>query len=270
MEIDFDTMLKYAINACLIGGFEILDVFYNQDIILDFKADESPVTSADRKSHEKILEILKPSNLPILSEEGEIPSYEVRKNWELYWLIDPLDGTKEFLNRNGEFTVNVALIYKQKPILGVIYVPMSDELFWGDIKNGAYKNVLKQHYYNVIQFLIEDAVKLPNCKPNTEIVVVKSRSHKSLTNQDFIKNLKIDASCIEVIECGSSLKFCLIAEGKANMYPRFSPTMEWDIAAGHAIAEAAGAKIINADTKGEVIYNKEDLHSPNFIVTFNE
>ncbi len=259
-------LLNIAINAAIEAGNEILKVYNTDDFDVEFKKDDSPLTKADKQSHNKIMEFLSQTNLPVLSEEGNIPNYEIRKNWTKFWCIDPLDGTKEFIKRNGDFTVNIALIENGKAVMGVIFVPVKSELYFGDLINGARKieNVKKDYTVNDI---LEKSQKLPINYKRNSYVVVASRSHMNKETEEFITKLKKEHKNIEIISRGSSLKLCMVAEGKADIYPRFAPTMEWDTAAGSAIVNAAGFKVVKAkEPESELVYNKENLLNPWFIV----
>ena len=202
-----------------------------------------------------ICDLLSESGIPILSEEGKEIPYKERKNWHRLWIVDPLDGTKEFIKRNGEFTVNIALIENGKPILGVIYVPVKDQLYTGAIGIGAQK----KENGKVIQMPIEQEKR--------KYRAVGSRSHMSVETEKFFDDLKTRHGEVEIVSMGSSLKICLVAEGTADVYPRFAPTMEWDTAAGHAIAGAAGKSLIDVKTNREMVYNREDLLNNWFVVS---
>ena len=253
------------------AGKAILDV-YQSDFAIEHKEDRSPLTLADRRSHEVITESiarLREMQIPVLSEEGKNIPYEERRSWDLFWLVDPLDGTKEFIKRNGEFTVNIALIQKGRPVLGVIYIPVMDIFYFGSGGLGSYcldnATVLSA---GSLEEILNSASKLPLVMRQAPCVtVVGSRSHMSVETEHFINDLKARHGEIEVISAGSSLKFCLIAEGKADIYPRFAPTMEWDTAAGQAIVEQAGGTVLTADAGGPLRYNKESLLNPWFIAT---
>lgn len=258
-------LLDTAIKASLHAGKAILEV-YQTEFGVEFKDDNSPLTLADQRSHQIISKSLSETGLPLLSEEGVNIEYAVRKNWNLFWLIDPLDGTKEFVKRNGDFTVNIALIDNNLPELGVIYVPVTDELFYGNKQNGAFK-VDKASSFGNIETLKKAATKLP--LKNSFPVVVASRSHLNVETTDFINKLKKTEPEIEILSRGSSLKICMVAENQQAVYPRFAPTMEWDTAAGHAILRAAGGKIVLAENnQEELIYNKENLLNPWFVALF--
>jgi len=257
-------LLKSAIAAAISGGTEILDI-YAQEFDVEFKEDKSPLTLADRNAHEAICKVLNATRLPILSEEGGNFPYEVRKDWKRFWLVDPLDGTKEFVNRNGEFTVNIALVVNQKALIGVILVPLSGLLYFASRSAGAFKIVLEgQDDFN-FEKLMKEAISLPLPDIPQSLKVVGSRSHLSKETSDFIQNLQKTEPNLEFVSVGSSLKLCLIAEGRAHIYPRFGPTMEWDTAAGQAIVEASGGKVVQAGSEEAVLYNKPDLLNPWFV-----
>ena len=245
---------------------------------ITYKDDDSPLTVADRRSHEIIHRALKLLGMPILSEEGRSIPYVERKKWEIFWLVDPLDGTKEFIKRNGEFTVNIALIQNGRPVMGVVYVPVKDELYFGTKEQGAYKidgfstcamnGAGKNGVIDGPDALFSVACKLPQHDPNKKVyVVVGSRSHATEELKSYIDELKTVHPDLEFISAGSSLKLCLVAEGKADEYPRLGPTMEWDTAAGQAVAESAGARVLEFESRRPLTYNKENLLNPWFIVT---
>jgi len=258
-------LLKKAIAASISAGAEIMDV-YNQDFDVDFKADKSPLTLADRRAHETICRSLHETGFPVLSEEGKDIPYETRKNWEKYWLVDPLDGTKEFVKRNGEFTVNIALVVGGKPEMGVIYVPVSRLLYFASPSAGAFKTSVPAENIQIDRILA-GASPLPLKSSPEKLTIVGSRSHMSPETNDFIDNLRKTTPEIEFISIGSSLKLCLVAEGKAHVYPRFGPTMEWDTAAGQAIVEKSGGVVMKTDGIDPVRYNKPDLLNPWFIAS---
>ena len=242
------------------AGNEIIKI-YQQDFEVDYKADNSPLTKADLKSNEIIIESLKDlyPEIPILSEENKEVPYNIRRNWEYFWLVDPLDGTKEFVKKNGEFTVNIALIHKDTPVLGVIYAPVLEVLYYAQKEKGAFK-----------QEKNKKPQRLPICREvnNDTLKVIVSKSHYSQETRDFVNNLKNKhEKTIEFIRIGSSLKLCLIAEGKADIYPRLAPTMEWDIAAGQAIVEESKGRITKYKTKESIKYNKQNLLNPYFVTT---
>lgn len=255
--------LIQIINAALKGGEEILEV-YNSDFAVETKEDKSPLTEADKRAHLAIMKSLEKTGLPVLSEEGEQMNYSERKDWKQFWMVDPLDGTKEFVKRNGEFTVNIALIEDGKATMGVIYVPVTKDLYFADTL--AYKIEGFSEPTISINNLLGRAEQLPLPQTRTNYVVVGSRSHMSDETEAFIAEQKENHNEVDILSKGSSLKLCMVAEGAADAYPRFAPTMEWDTAAGQAIANASGAKVINWETKQTMQYNKENLLNSWFLV----
>lgn len=237
------------------AGEAIMQI-YQKDFAVEYKADQSPLTEADKAAHDIIVVGLEQLGLavPILSEEGKHLPYEERKDWDYFWLVDPLDGTKEFVKKNGEFTVNIALIHKDTPVLGVVYAPALNQCYWAKQGEGAFK----------------DGRKLPlNAKQERKAyIIVASRSHMSDETQAFIDEIKTDKAK-ELVSIGSSLKICLVAEGEADIYPRLGPTMEWDTAAAHAIAKEAGMKLERfcfEQGYNPHLYNKPDLLNDWFVV----
>lgn len=258
-----------AIDAALQAGEKILSIYNDpaSDFQIERKADNSPLTIADRKAHETICDHLCNTPFPLLSEEGKHLPYAERQSWETLWIVDPLDGTKEFIKRNGEFTVNIALVHKSVPVMGVIYLPVKKELYFAEENLGAYKlaGIVAREKAS-LDDLIASAIRLPEKSLHDAFVIVASRSHLTPETEAYIEEMKKCHREVELISSGSSIKICLVAEGKADVYPRFAPTMEWDTAAGHAIARAAGMEIYQADKEEPLLYNKEDLLNPWFIV----
>ena len=251
--------LSSAIKASIEAGKKILEVYLSENFELEFKDDDSPLTKADLMSNDAILSILKSeSSIPILSEEGSKIDYSIRKDWKKLWIVDPLDGTKEFVKRNGEFTVNIALIENQIPVLGVIFVPVSGDLFFSEKNIGSFKINLTNYSFD-LEKLLENANKLPISNNKKKFTIVASRSHMSKETEQFILEKKKQYGAVELISSGSSIKLCMVAEGKANCYPRYAPTMEWDTAAGHAICLYAGYNVIDYITKKPIRYNRENL-----------
>lgn len=254
--MDYKALIEIAKEASLEAGKVILEVYNSDDFNVELKGDDSPLTRADKKAHDVIVSFLEKTELPILSEEGKDIPYEERKNWDDFWMVDPLDGTKEFIKRNGEFTVNIALIRNNRSIAGVVYVPVTKKFYWainGEgafVKNGEAISQLKSNKISLDQ---------PGLK------IVASRSHLNEETQEFFDSL-INP---EIVSMGSSLKLLAIAEGEADVYPRFAPTMEWDTAAAHAIVQESGAKVLHKHQKEAIIYNKENLLNPHFIVMNN-
>ncbi len=259
--------LRIAIQAALEGGAEIMKIYQN-DFDVEFKEDNSPLTLADQKCNDVINSYLEGTEYPIISEENKQNTFDERKAWEICWIVDPLDGTKEFVKRNGEFTVNIALVKNGKPLLGVIYVPDSKILYYADVIAGkTYKSFLDEHDENIEHIVKKSSLIRPGQNSNSNIKVVGSRSHMSVETEEYVDSLKSSYDNVEIVSKGSSLKFCLVAEGNADVYPRFAPTMEWDTAAGQAICEAVGLKVISKETNEPLLYNKENLLNPWFLVS---
>jgi 3'(2'), 5'-bisphosphate nucleotidase len=267
MERSQEQLLK-AVQAAFEGGMSIMNVYRKKDFKTELKKDLSPVTEADHAAQRIITGQLEPTAIPILSEEGKEIPYEVRKQWKKFWLVDPLDGTKEFIRRNDEFTVNIALIEGQAPALGVIYAPCQDIMYFASDLLGAYRitgYTEKDVSIQNLQDLMGHAEKLPGKIPRRPYTAIASRSHRNEQTDLFIKGLQKDHPGLRFVSTGSSLKFCFMAEGKADIYPRFGPTMEWDTAAGHAIARASGCSVKIHDRDDDLYYNKEELLNPWFI-----
>ncbi len=264
---NYCSLLQTAIKASISAGIEILKIYGSNDFDVQLKSDDSPLTKADLASNNEIKKYLESTSIPVLSEEEKEIDFHIRKTWSGFWMVDPLDGTKEFIKKNGEFTVNIALIENNKPVIGVIYTPVTDELFFASPGIGSYKleNAKKQVDYEDFDNLISRSTKLPVLRNDNCFIAVGSRSHMSVEAEDYINSFKNKYDKIQILSKGSSLKLCLIAEGLAHVYPRFAPTMEWDIAAGHAIINGSGGIVIDAKTKTELQYNKENLLNPWFI-----
>ncbi len=261
--------LKIAIRAALKAGAAIMKV-YESDMQIEYKDDKSPLTQADKEANTVINSFLNETEHPIISEENKQVDYNIRKAWDTCWIVDPLDGTKEFIKRNGEFTVNIALVKKGAPLLSVIYVPDSKTLYFADIEEGAFKCILDDHNTVYSEIFKKSYQLKPENQDTNTIRIVGSRSHMNPETLKFIENLKENNKSIEIVSKGSSLKFCLLAEGKADVYPRFAPTMEWDTAAGQAICSAVGIDVISQETEQTLSYNKENLLNPWFVVAHNE
>ncbi|NRD23244.1 3'(2'),5'-bisphosphate nucleotidase CysQ [Winogradskyella litoriviva] len=260
-----DNNLKIAITAAIEAGKEILKIYHSEDFEVELKADKSPLTKADVASHNVIMTHLKSTNIPVLSEEGKSIAYNERKNWNKLWIVDPIDGTKEFIKRNGEFTVNIALIENQKTVAGVIYVPVLNDLYFSTIEIGAFKVKVNLEDYKTDN-LIRSGKKLPLEREDKTFTIVASRSHMSPETETYVNEKRIENGNINLISKGSSLKLCMVAEGQADCYPRFAPTMEWDTAAGQAICEHAGFEVIDWNTKEPILYNREELLNSWFLV----
>ncbi len=258
-------LLEIAIKASLEAGKRIMEIYENEDFEVDFKGDNSPLTKADLASHEIIMSYLQDTGIPVLSEEGKDLSYAERKDWKQLWIVDPIDGTKEFIKRNGEFTVNIALVEDQIPVLGVIYVPALKELYFADKNNGSYKldDIFE---FTSLEDITSKANKLPFNIKTESYTVVASKSHLSPETVEYIASLEREHGKVETISKGSSLKLCMVAEGVAQQYPRFAPTMEWDTAAGQAICAFAGKTVLDYKTKKEMLYNRKELLNNWFLV----
>ena len=256
--------LKIAIEASVKAGKKILEIYNSDDFIVEYKSDDSPLTLADKSSDEIIKNALKVSNIPILSEEGDALNYDKRKDLKHLWIVDPLDGTKEFIKKNDEFTVNIALVEYQRPTLGVIYAPALKVLYFSEENFGSYKLDLRKFISFDLDY--SKAISLPISQNETKYSVVTSRSHLDKETLSYIENLKNIRPNVESIAIGSSLKFCLLAEGSADSYPRFSPCMEWDTAAGQIICKEAGFELIDQITNTEMLYNRENLLNNSFVV----
>jgi len=252
--LNFNKVLEIAKEA----GDAIMNI-YNTDFEVEYKDDKSPLTAADKAANDVIIAGLKNLglNIPIISEETKALDYTERKNWTYCWIVDPLDGTKEFLKRNDEFTVNIALVNSGKLVAGVVYVPVTQEFYYAEPNGNA--------WYKKRDGLAETiSVKQPE---GDTVVIMGSRSHMNDDTQKFVEAQKKKFENVEFIAAGSSLKLCKVAQGVAHLYPRFAPTMEWDTAAGQAVVEAAGGKVLRHPEMIPLLYNKENLLNPYFLVS---
>lgn len=248
----YDTILSDVLKVADEASERVLHI-YQSDFKVSFKGDESPITAADIASHEVIVRGLRniSGDIPILSEEGQEIPWDERRHWRRFWLIDPVDGTREFTQRSGEFTVNIALIENGSPVLGVVTVPVSGEAYWGVVGEGAHKRDRAGHRQEIR--VIE---------PRKPLRVVASKNHLNEETRAFIDGMGEH----ELVQAGSSLKFCRIAEGRADVYPRLGPTCEWDTAAAQAVLVAAGGRVETLD--GESLrYGKQNLLNPHFIAS---
>ena len=251
--------LEQVIAIAKAAGVAIMHV-YSTDFSVVNKEDNSPLTQADLAAHHLIVSALSKltPHIPVLSEESEAIDYETRSTWQQYWLIDPLDGTREFVKRNGEFTVNIALIDGQKPVLGVVYAPVTDVLYFATLRHGAFKQIKSNPALQIHTRLLD--LKHP--------VVAGSRSHADQNMLRFMQNLKQRTGVTpELISMGSSLKICLVAEGLADVYPRLGPTSEWDTAAAHCVLQEAGGDIVNEAGLTLRYNSKRSLLNPFFFAT---
>lgn len=259
MEIDklFQTALKTAVNA----GNEVLKIYNNKEYNIQNKENNTPITDADLKSNNIIIKQLSSTNIPILSEEGDEKEWNIIRGEKYYWLIDPLDGTKEFINRNGEFTVNIALMENNSPIMGVIYTPVLNLLFGGVVNKGAWQwsNFEKE------SINIESGKKLPLKNNKDNFIILGSKSFRNPQTDELIEKIKSKNKFVELKRVGSSLKFCHIASGQADIYPRLDNIMQWDVAAGIAILLASGGGIINMTNQESKLFQNQDLIFEKFI-----
>lgn len=262
--MDFRTLIFTAAEAAVQAGKAIMEVYGSDCFEVEMKTDDSPLTLADRKSHSVIVDRLAATGIYIVSEEGKLSESVERLSHPLIWMTDPLDGTKEFIKRNGEFTVNIALIENGDPILGVVYLPVKRWLYVGARDYPSVKWVLNSH---TMPDQLKGGQKLPLAVHREKVRVVASRSHMNDQTRVFIRQTEEKYGEVELVAAGSSLKLCLVAEGTADLYPRIAPTMEWDTAAGDAICRFADCSVVDL-TKGIPLkYNKEDLLNPFFKVT---
>ncbi len=256
--IDPSTILEILDSASDV----ILEVYGKDDFNVETKDDSSPLTEADRRANEVIVAALHAAypEIPILSEESKEVPYETRRGWKQFWLVDPVDGTKEFIKRNGEFTVNIALVEDGVPVWGGVARPTEGTIFFGGPATGSFRRASDGSVTKL------DQSATPHYTALDQVTVVASRSHLTQEVTDLVEKLRADGKAVEFLSAGSSLKLCLVAEGKADVYPRFGPTMEWDTAAAHAVALGAGRQVNRADTGEPLAYNKENLLNPWFIV----
>jgi 3'(2'), 5'-bisphosphate nucleotidase len=275
MQHDLLPLVDAAIKAAFAAGRGILEV-YGTEFTSEQKADKSPLTEADKRAHAAIVSALADTGLPVLSEEGKESAMAERQGWERYWLVDPLDGTKEFIKRNGEFTVNIALMERDgqpagalgsaRPIAGVLFVPVKDTLYFSWQGGGAYRQSAATHSTGGAYERALSADRLPVQQPRSAFTIVASRSHPSPETEAYIARMEQEHGAVALTSMGSALKICLVAEGAADAYPRYAPTMEWDTAAGHAIANEAGKQLIDITTGAPMRYNKASLVNNWFIV----
>lgn len=268
--MDYTSLLEIAKTASIEAGLAILEVYNSDDKGVEKKEDDSPLTRADKNAHNVIEKHLLETQIPILSEEGASIPFEERKSWDSFWMVDPLDGTKEFIKRNGEFTVNIALIKDGKPVLGVVYVPVTEELYWGNVleekafkKTGNSASVeLSNKSHRSSRWSVTGGHRARmSGKDGAVVKIVCSRSHMNDETHLFMQQFE----GTEEVSMGSSLKFLKIAEGVADIYPRFGPTMEWDTAAAHGVLASCGYHIKEAEEYSELGYNKENLLNPHFV-----
>ncbi|MDA0728127.1 MAG: 3'(2'),5'-bisphosphate nucleotidase CysQ [Bacteroidetes bacterium] len=256
-------LTRCALEAALHAGRAIMEIYNSGDFGVESKSDNSPLTQADRAAHELIVERLRETGIPVLSEEGKHLPFNTRQTWSTLWIVDPVDGTKEFIKRNGEFTVNIALVEGGRPALGIVLAPALGEAYVGVVGEGAWKVRVDS---DVDQTW---ASRKPIPQPREvgrPFTVVASRSHMSPETEMYVDELRRVHGEVALISKGSSLKLCMVAEGVADAYPRFAPTMEWDTAAGQAVCEAAGFRVIDQRTGESMRYNREELLNAWFLV----
>lgn len=261
--MNLNLFYSLALEAAVEAGIAIKLIYQSKKYDIELKADDSPVTQADKTSSAIIAKYLGKTPYPVIDEECGLPDYSIRKGWKNLWLVDPMDGTREFISGNGEFTVNIALAEEGKSIFGVIYAPTTGLLYWGGKETGSYKleNIFE---WSGIENIKKQSILLQPKPYNGKLRVAASRSHLDAETKSTIERIQKKYGEIEYLSKGSSLKLCMIAEGTTDFYPRFSRTMEWDTAAGHAIVSGTGGILLQADTKKEVVYNKADLANPKF------
>lgn len=260
-----EEFLDLIINAALDAGKAILKVYTRRDFNVSLKEDKSPLTDADINSHNIIMKALKQTGIPVLSEEGADIPFGERKSWQKLWIVDPLDGTKEFVKRGGDFTVNIALVEDNYTSMGVVFAPWLGQLYYGS-SEGAFFYQLESGWENKDNsILVRQGERLPYKLPDT-YTVVASKSHFSEETKQFIDKVRKKVGNVDFSSIGSSLKMCLVAAGKAHLYPRIGPTMEWDTAAGQAVVEAAGGVLLDLDTKKRMKYNRQNLLNNYFLV----
>lgn len=263
MNINYQTAIEASIKAG-----EAIMLVYEKDFSVDYKDDASPLTEADSIANGIIVDFLSQTGIPVISEEIKQLPYEERKGWGKCWMVDPLDGTKEFIKKNGEFTVNIALVENGLPIFGVVYLPVMRVLYFGAADMGSFMYDFNNGDVANLADLKEASVKLPNGNRPEKFTIVASRSHMSPETETFISECKDKYGDVELVSKGSSIKLCLVAEGAAHVYPRIAPTMEWDTAAAHAVAKFAGCSVTDFYNKTELTYNKENLLNPYFLVAY--
>ena len=254
--------INVALEASLEAGRAIMDIYESDDVGVEYKEDASPLTRADRAAHHVILGHLEPTGIPVLSEEGKHMPFEDRSQWDELWIVDPVDGTKEFIKRNGEFTVNIALVRHGRVAGGVVFAPVLGRAYVGVVGEGAWRLDVSAD----VDAAWDSRVSLPMDAGTRAFTVVASRSHMSPETQAYVEEAKSIHGEVNLISKGSSLKLCMVAEGTADAYPRFAPTMEWDTAAGQAVCEAAGCDVIDQNTGEPMRYNREELLNAWFLV----
>lgn len=258
-----NSLLRLALNGAYRAGNEIMK-FYREGFAVDYKTDDSPVTEADQAANIILEKVLGESGYPIMSEEGLIPPFEVRRNWDLWWCIDPLDGTKGFVKRNGEFAINIALMKNTYPVFGLIYLPTTNQVVF-NWENEVYNGQIDQKFENSKNLML-NFKRASKRNSTTPYIVLSSRNNEPELYKEHLNLLNNQFAKIESVKVSSAIKFYKLALGEANEYPRFQGSMEWDIAAGQAIVEALGFEVTDVDTKERLSYNKPTLLNPHFII----
>jgi 3'(2'), 5'-bisphosphate nucleotidase len=266
----FAELFLSAFRAAIVAGKRILEIFNSGDVQVSMKSDNSPISSADKEAHEIIKRLLLNSRIPILSEEGRDMQFEERKAWDILWIVDPLDGTRQFIQKREEFTVNIALVVEGNPLFGVVYAPAIGDMYFGIKETGSFKiNIgnrdLPEEKYSLPQILTE-AKKLDYpTKTNGKYTILASYNHVNKETLEYINEMRKTYPDVEVKKIGSSLKMCMLADGIGDVYVRHTDTYEWDTAAAQTILEGAGWCINALDTNEPLKYNKESLLNPFFI-----
>jgi 3'(2'), 5'-bisphosphate nucleotidase len=260
--------IRVALAASLEAGRAILDIYESDDVGVEYKEDQSPLTRADRAAHDVLMRHLEPTGIPVLSEEGKHMPYSERQEWRELWIVDPVDGTKEFIKRNGEFTVNVALVRDGRVAGGVVLAPVLGHAYVGVVGEGAWRLEVDLTQVPSVDEAWSARAALPFDAPAARpFTVVASRSHMSPETEAYVEEARSRHGEVDLISKGSSLKLCMVAEGTADAYPRFAPTMEWDTAAGQAVCEAAGCVVLDQNTNAPMRYNREELLNAWFLVS---
>ncbi|MDA0939789.1 MAG: 3'(2'),5'-bisphosphate nucleotidase CysQ [Bacteroidetes bacterium] len=260
--------IRVALAASLEAGRAILDIYESDDVGVEYKEDQSPLTRADRAAHDVLMRHLEATSIPVLSEEGKHMPFSERQGWDALWIVDPVDGTKEFIKRNGEFTVNVALVRDGRVAGGVVLAPVLGHAYVGVVGEGAWRLEVDMTKVISADEAWAQRAALPFDAPEGRpFTVVASRSHMSPETEAYVEEARAQHGEVNLISKGSSLKLCMVAEGTADAYPRFAPTMEWDTAAGQAVCEAAGCDVIDQNTNEPMRYNREELLNAWFLVS---
>jgi 3'(2'), 5'-bisphosphate nucleotidase len=262
---NIDFLLAAAIEAAIHASADIMEI-YATDFSVEHKSDASPVTLADQHADDSIRKYLLPTEIYVLSEEQPPLPFDERKNLEYLWIVDPLDGTKEFIKRNGEFTVNIALVKNGHPIIGIITAPALNICYWAAEGMGLFIRQVDEWKIDPLELIRSSEKMQPKIN---QVKIIGSRSHANVATQNYVNLLMAMHPDSQIINKGSSLKLCQVASGEASFYPRFSPINEWDIAAGAALVEISGGRVLDAATKKRVHFNKENLLQPPFIAVAN-